>query len=71
MQLFMIGDSLAQGFMSGAAAQSDLCFSTHVAGQLGIADYRFPHWPHGGLPIKYGGAPLSSAVQSSPKRAKQ
>ena len=51
MRLFTIGDSLAQGFMSGAAAQSDLCFSTHVARQLGIVDYRFPHWPHGGLPI--------------------
>ena len=51
MRLFTIGDSLAQGFMSGAAAQTDLCFSSHVANQLGIVDYQFPHWPHGGLPI--------------------
>ena len=51
MRLFTIGDSLAQGFMSGAAARSDLCFSTHVAKQLGIPDYKYPHWPQGGLPI--------------------
>ncbi len=51
MRLFTIGGSLSQGFMSLAAARSDLCFSSHIAKQLGITDYQFPHWPHGGLPI--------------------
>jgi hypothetical protein len=52
MKLFTIGDSSAHGFMSLAAAQTELCFSTRIARILGAAEqYRFPHWPLGGLPI--------------------
>ena len=55
MKLFTIGDSLSQGFMSGAAARVSDSYSTLIAGALGLAvhgsDYRFPDWPHGGLPV--------------------
>lgn len=36
MKLLTIGDSLSQGFMSGAAARTDLCYSTLIARQLGL-----------------------------------
>jgi hypothetical protein len=59
MKLFTIGDSLAQGFMSGAAARADLSFSTLIARALGLnpgstkknnIDYFYPAWQKGGLP---------------------
>lgn len=51
MKLFTIGDSLSQGYMSLAAARTDLAYSTLLAGKLGLGpDYRYPDWPAGGLP---------------------
>jgi hypothetical protein len=59
MKLFTIGDSISQGFMSSAAARTDLCFSTLIAGALGLnpgsenkenVDYYYPQWKHGGMP---------------------
>ena len=55
-KLLTIGDSISQGFMSGAAARSDLCFSAILAETLGLIrgkDYFFPHWPLGGMPINF------------------
>lgn len=51
MKLFTIGDSLSQGYMSAAAARTDLCYSTLIAEKMGLTDYAYPHWPVGGLPI--------------------
>ena len=53
MRLFTIAASVSQGFMSGAAARTDLCYSTMIAKVLGRepgVDYLFPTWPEGGLP---------------------
>lgn len=50
MKLFTIGDSVSQGFMSLAAARTDLSYSTLVAAKLGLkpqADYRFADWNEG------------------------
>jgi hypothetical protein len=54
MKLFTIGDSLSQGFMSGAGARTDLCYSTMIARSMGLrvgTDYVHPEWPAGGHPI--------------------
>lgn len=51
MKLFTIGDSISQGFMSGAAARTDLCFSTIISKLLKIPDYNVPEWLKGGLPV--------------------
>ncbi len=51
MKLFTIGDSLSQGYMSAAAARTDLCYSTLIAQKLGLTDYRYPTWNAGGLPM--------------------
>lgn len=51
MQLFTIGDSISQGFMSGAAARTDLAYSTLIAQNLGIGNYHFPKWERDGLPM--------------------
>ena len=50
MELFTIGDSISQGFMSGAAANTHLSYSSIIANVLKIKDYQFPEWPAGGLP---------------------
>ncbi|MEH2423955.1 MAG: hypothetical protein V7K48_24535 [Nostoc sp.] len=53
MKLFTIGDSISQGFMSLAAARTDLCFSTLIAKSMGLkvgAEYLYPEWLMGGLP---------------------
>ncbi len=65
-KLITIGDSLSQGFMSGAAARTDLSYSTLLAKSMGLtpatnasaaaavgADtaYLHPDWPIGGLPL--------------------
>jgi hypothetical protein len=47
MKLFTIGDSVSQGFMSGAAARSDQAYSTLIARKLGLSDYRLPIWKKG------------------------
>jgi hypothetical protein len=54
MKLFTIGDSVSQGFMSGAAARTDLCYSTLIARSMELTDldYSYPKvWEKGGLPI--------------------
>jgi len=51
IKLFTIGDSVAQGFMSGAAARTDLSFSTLIARKLNLTDYQYPVWEAGGLPL--------------------
>jgi len=51
MKLFTIGDSLSQGFMSGAAARTDLSFSTLIADALKTSKYNYPEWPKGGHPL--------------------
>lgn len=47
MKLFTIGDSISQGFMSLAAARTDLSYSTLLAQKLGLQiqkDYSFADW---------------------------
>lgn len=55
MKLFTIGDSISQGFMSLAAARTELSFSTLLARSLGMVpgtdDYPIPTWGAGGLPL--------------------
>lgn len=51
MKLFTIGDSISQGFMSGAAARTDQCFSTLIAEVLKTSSYNIPYWPKGGHPL--------------------
>src|ERR687897_3314484 len=52
MKLFTIGDSISQGFMSGAAAQTDLAYSTLIARCMELEDgYEHPEWAAGGLPL--------------------
>jgi len=54
MKLFTIGDSISQGFMSAAAARTDLSYSTLIAEALGLRrgrTYRYPGWPLGGHPV--------------------
>ena len=53
MKLFTIGDSVSQGFMSFAAARTDLSYSTLVAQSLGDVlgkSYKVADWPLGGHP---------------------
>lgn len=50
MKLFTIGDSISQGFMSGAAARTDQSFSTILAKVLEAKNYNFPQWNKGGMP---------------------
>src|SRR6478736_1231067 len=51
MKLFTIGDSISQGFMSGAAARTDLSYSTLLSKVLNSPGYCFPSWPKDGLPV--------------------
>jgi hypothetical protein len=52
LKLFTIGDSISQGFMSLAAARTDLSYSSIVAREMGwISDYQFPRWDKGGHPL--------------------
>jgi lysophospholipase L1-like esterase len=55
MKLFTIGDSISQGVMSGAAARTDLSYSSLIAKLLYGGDYAhaYPtvHWPQGGIPF--------------------
>lgn len=60
MKLFTIGDSVSQGFMSNAAARTDLCFSTLLAKAFGltpdskktaVANYFYPEWLSHGLKL--------------------
>ena len=39
IKLFTIGDSVSQGFMSGAAANTNLCYSTILSQAMQINDY--------------------------------
>lgn len=54
MKLFTIGDSISQGFMSLAAARTELSYSSLIAKTLGLrpeVDYPIPVWHKGGLPL--------------------
>jgi hypothetical protein len=51
LKLFTIGDSISQGFMSGAAARTDLSYSTLIAEILAEKKYCYPSWDKGGLPL--------------------
>ena len=51
MKLFTIGDSISQGFMSGAAARTDLSYSTLLAEVLKIKKYNYPKWEKDGHPV--------------------
>jgi hypothetical protein len=54
LKLFTIGDSVSQGFMSAAAARTDLTYSTLIAGSMGLepnSEYRYPEWAVDGLPL--------------------
>lgn len=55
MKLFTIGDSISQGVMSGAAARTDLSYSSVVArilyGSNDAQAYPELHWPQGGIPF--------------------
>src|SRR3954454_11548277 len=55
MKLFTIGDSISQGFMSLAAARTELSYSTLIARCLGLTPgtdaYPIPLWGAGGLPL--------------------
>ena len=73
MKLFTIGDSISQGFMSLAAAKTNLAYSTLVARSMGLESgtgYRYPSWGEptqnvGGLPIDLESA-CRSIVQYGP-----
>jgi hypothetical protein len=54
MKLFTVGDSISQGFMSLAAARTDLSYSTLIARAMGLKLgewYSYPEWAAGGLPL--------------------
>lgn len=55
MKLFTMGDSISQGFMSLAAARTELSYSTLLARCLGLApgtdEYSIPVWGAGGIPL--------------------
>jgi lysophospholipase L1-like esterase len=51
VKLFTIGDSISQGFMSGAAAKTDQCYSTLLSKLLQCENYSYPKWEKGGLPL--------------------
>jgi hypothetical protein len=54
VKLFTIGDSVSQGFMSAAAARTDLTYSTLIAHSMGVGltdEYRYPKWAKDGLPL--------------------
>lgn len=51
MKLLTIGDSLSQGFMSFAAARTDLSYSTLIAEHFNWGRGVYPDWPEGGLPL--------------------
>ena len=52
MRLFTIGESVTQGFMSGAAAETRLSFSTLLAEAMGLTvggDYTSRGGPSAGI----------------------
>ena len=52
MKLFAIGDSLTQGFMSGAAAQANQSYVKLVADVLEASPFHVcDYWPQGGIPL--------------------
>lgn len=54
MRLFAIGDSLTQGFMSGAAAKANQSYVKLVADVLGAAPFDVcDDWPRGGMPLNF------------------
>ncbi len=49
-KLFVIGDSISQGFMSMAAARTDLSYSKLIADMMNVP-FKIPTWGNGGLPL--------------------
>lgn len=58
IKLFTIGDSISQGYMSGAVARTDLAFPTLIAKKLAITPYHYPEWGAGGLPAPFNIEPV-------------
>src|SRR6478609_3873331 len=52
-RLVTLGDSITQGFQSGAVFHTELSFPRLIANELGLGDtFRFPRYPGtGGLPL--------------------
>ena len=53
VKIFTIGDNVSQGFMSAAAARTDLTYSTLLARSMGLeigTEYRYPEWAKDELP---------------------
>ncbi|MGY6275407.1 hypothetical protein [Methylomonas sp. MgM2] len=52
MKLFAIGDSLTQGFMSGAAAQANQSYVKLIANAIQASPFDVcDYWPRGGMPL--------------------
>jgi hypothetical protein len=54
LKLFTIGDGVSQGFMSAAAARTDLTYSTLIVRSMDLkltGEYRYPNWEFDGLPL--------------------
>ncbi len=54
LRIAAIGDSLAQGFMSGAISSTTTSFPALIANSLSLQiprDFRVPHFPGSGLPL--------------------
>ncbi len=65
-KLVAIGDSLAQGFQSGAILKTDLSFPTMIARSFGLsapADFRIPSYEGNGLPINIEALLLSMSAE--------
>ncbi|MCH6258759.1 hypothetical protein MLD52_19530 [Puniceicoccaceae bacterium K14] len=43
-KIFTIGDSISQGFMSGAAANTEFCYSTLISDAIKQKNYRYNKW---------------------------
>ncbi len=64
-----MGDSLTQGFMSGAAAQTEHSWSSWVARALSIdftTDWHIAHWPVGGMPVNL--EDIARSLETIPRR---
>ena len=65
-KLVAIGDSLAQGFQSGAISKTELSFPVMIARSLGLsapADFRIPSYEGNGLPINIEALLLSMSAE--------
>ncbi|KDM93332.1 hypothetical protein [Photobacterium galatheae] len=63
VKLFTIGDSISQGFISGAAAEPSIAYSTLIANAMSIANYNAIIWPNG-YKLKYDLEGILRALES-------